>query len=202
MLHPGPTCGVPASSATRAPGVSSRCDAVASTARRGAHYGELPIGRGELRAHHVCDKIGCATQEQAVSKAIEVLRHEHDAILMALDILDRIVDEAKHGKIESGDAVSFVGFLKEFADKCHHGKEEGLLFPGMIGAGTPSEGGPISVMLEEHERGRALVAAMGGASDPVLRPEAFGDAAAAYMAHLRMHIEKENTVLFPLAERI
>jgi len=150
----------------------------------------------------VCDKIGCATQEQAVSKAIEVLRHEHDAILMALDILDRIVDAAKHGRIDSEDAVSFVGFLKEFADKCHHGKEEGLLFPAMIGAGAPTEGGPVSVMLEEHERGRALVAAMVAACDPVLRPEAFGDAAAAYTAHLRMHIEKENTELFPLAERI
>lgn len=136
-----------------------------------------------------------------MSKAIEVLRHEHDAILMALNILDRIADEAKHGRINSADAVSFVGFLREFADKCHHGKEEGLLFPAMIGAGTPAEGGPVSVMLEEHERGRALVAAMSAASDPDLRPDAFGDAAEAYSAHLRMHIEKENTVLFPLAER-
>jgi hemerythrin-like domain-containing protein len=137
-----------------------------------------------------------------MSEAIEVLRHEHDAILMALDILDRIADEAKQGKVDPADAASFLGFLKEFTDKCHHGKEEGILFPALIDAGIPAEGGPVSVMLQEHEQGRALVAEMSQASDPVLIPDAFGEAAKAYAAHLRMHIEKENGVLFPLAERI
>lgn len=137
-----------------------------------------------------------------MSQAIDVLRHEHDAILMALKILDRIADEAKNGKIESADVANFLGFLKEFADKCHHGKEEGMLFPAMIDAGLPAEGSPVSVMLQEHEQGRALVAAMGQACDPMLKPDAFDEAAKAYSAHLRMHIEKENSVLFPLAERI
>lgn len=137
-----------------------------------------------------------------MSQAIDVLRHEHDAILMALKILDRIADEAKNGKIESADVANFLGFLKEFADRCHHGKEEGMLFPAMIDAGLPAEGSPVSVMLQEHEQGRALVAAMGQACDPMLKPDAFDEAAKAYSAHLRMHIEKENSVLFPLAERI
>ena len=52
---------------------------------------------------------------------------------------------------------AFIGFLKEFADKCHHGKEEGLLFPAMVAAGIPDKGGPIGVMLAEHTQGRQFI---------------------------------------------
>src|SRR3546814_20343123 len=85
---------------------------------------------------------------------------------------------------------------------CHHGKEEGLLFPAMIEAGLSADGGPISVMLSEHEQGRALVAAMANATEPAMSPAKFSEAAAAYADHMRAHIEKENPVLFPMADRI
>src|SRR3546814_5145013 len=104
--------------------------------------------------------------------------------------------------ISSADVVQFLGFLREFVDTCHHGKEEGLLFPAMIEAGLPADGGPVSVMLSEHEQGRALVAAMANATEPAMLPAKFSEAAAAYAGHMRAHIEKENTVLFPMADRI
>lgn len=137
-----------------------------------------------------------------MSTAIDVLRHEHDAILMALKILDSIADQANKNTIAPADAQNFLGFLREFVDKCHHGKEEGLLFPAMIEAGLPAQGGPLAVMLHEHEEGRALVAAMAKASEPTLDSKSFFDAARDYSAHLRSHIDKENTVLFPMAEQI
>jgi hemerythrin-like domain-containing protein len=137
-----------------------------------------------------------------VSHAIDVLRHEHDAILMALKILDKISDEAREGNATSTDVMRFLGFLREFADTCHHGKEEGLLFPAMIVAGLPADGGPISVMLSEHEQGRALVTAMANATEPVMSPTKFSEAATAYADHMRVHIEKENTILFPMADRV
>lgn len=137
-----------------------------------------------------------------VSQAIDVLRHEHDAILMALKILDQISDAARQGNATSADVMRFLGFLGEFADTCHHGKEEGLLFPAMIAAGLPADGGPISVMLSDHAQGRMLVAAMASATEPVMSPTAFAQAATAYADHMRAHIEKENTVLFPMADRI
>lgn len=135
-----------------------------------------------------------------MSLAIDTLRHDHDAILMALTILDRIADEAVRGKTTSADVAGFIGFLQEFADKCHHGKEEGLLFPAMIEAGMAESGGPISVMLAEHEQGRVLVAKMARAAGPDLEAKSFAEAATAYSALLRAHIDKENNVLFPLAE--
>ncbi|UNK78090.1 hemerythrin domain-containing protein [Sphingopyxis granuli] len=137
-----------------------------------------------------------------MSQATDVLKHEHDAILMALKILDKISNEARQGNATSADILKFLGFLREFADTCHHGKEEGLLFPAMIEAGLPADGGPVSVMLSEHEQGRALVAAMANAIEPTMSPTAFSEAAAAYIAHMRAHIEKENTVLFPMADQV
>lgn len=137
-----------------------------------------------------------------MSEAIDVLKHEHDAILMALKILDKISDEASRGNATSADVMRFLEFLREFADTCHHGKEEGLLFPAIVEAGLPEDGGLVSAMLSEHEQGRALVAAMADAADPVISPTQFSKAAIAYAAHMRAHIEKENTILFPMADRV
>jgi hemerythrin-like domain-containing protein len=137
-----------------------------------------------------------------MSEAIDVLRHEHEAILLALGILDRIAADAALGQAAPGDVAQFLGFLHEFADTCHHGKEERLLFPAMIDAGLPAQGGPISVMLAEHEQGRSLVAAMAHASEGSVDAIAFPAAAHAYADHLRAHIDKENGILFPMAENV
>ena len=66
-----------------------------------------------------------------MSQAIDDLRHEHDAILSALDILDSVEVAARQGTAATGDLAAFISFLKEFVDKCHHGKEEGMLFPAL-----------------------------------------------------------------------
>jgi hemerythrin-like domain-containing protein len=55
-------------------------------------------------------------------------------------------------------------FIKGFADGCHHKKEEGIFFPAMQAAGAPAEGGPVSVMLAEHEQGRRLAGDMRAAA--------------------------------------
>jgi hemerythrin-like domain-containing protein len=128
----------------------------------------------------------------------DVLRDEHTIILRGLDLL-----EAAAGRLEGGAAPpdgwweEVLDWLCAFADRNHHAKEEDLLFPAMIKAGVPSEGGPINVMREEHEQGRALIRAM---------TESHGAARAAkareYVALLRAHIDKENGVLFPLADAV
>jgi hemerythrin-like domain-containing protein len=138
-----------------------------------------------------------------MSKAIEELRHDHDAILSSLSILDAMV-----GRLGTADAPaaedfrSFTGFLKEFADKCHHGKEEGILFPALTGAGMPSEGGPVAVMLSEHVQGRTLIREMEHAVSGSVDAKALSTAARSYAELLRSHIAKENEVLFPAAERL
>jgi hemerythrin-like domain-containing protein len=137
-----------------------------------------------------------------MSKAIEDLTHEHEAILSALGILDAMVGRFDRPSPPTADDLrSFLGFLKEFADKCHHGKEEGILFPALVNAGIPEKGGPIARMLAEHAEGRKLIGGMEAAIAGAVDARAFTAAANGYAALLRAHIGKENTVLFPLAEK-
>ena len=79
------------------------------------------------------------------------------------------VVKALHGAaaaIEKGQRADFtmlttaVEFLRVYADKLHHGKEEAILFPLLIKRGVPSQGCPIGGLNHEHEKGRALVHAL------------------------------------------
>ena len=138
-----------------------------------------------------------------MSKAIADLLNEHEAILSALQILERMVgSEENAAPAAQKDILDFIGFLKEFADKCHHGKEEGLLFPAMIGAGVADRGGPIGAMMGDHDRGRKLIREMEDSVSTQPDREKFARAAKEYIALLQNHIQKENLVLFPMAERL
>ncbi|HWP68642.1 MAG TPA: hemerythrin domain-containing protein [Rectinemataceae bacterium] len=138
-----------------------------------------------------------------MSKAIDDLRHEHQAILFSLKILEKVADKAAGGMGPAKkDAADLVAFLKEFADKCHHGKEEGILFPAMERAGIRKEGGPIGAMLAEHEASRNFIRQMtsGIEEGHVSGGKKFSEAARGYMDLLQSHIKKENEILFPMGE--
>lgn len=136
-----------------------------------------------------------------MSKAIDDLKSEHNAILSGLKILTAMASRIDRGlDVEKRGIWDFLAFLKEFGDKCHHGKEEGILFPAMVKAGAPAKGGPIEVMLGEHARGRELIRQMETASGGTPDLPKFSHAAKEYAALLESHIEKENGVLFPSAE--
>src|SRR4030065_429878 len=77
----------------------------------------------------------------------------------------RTVSDGPGKPLSPGVFIMAADFIKGFADGCHHKKEEGVLFPAMQAAGVPSEGGPISVMLAEHEQGRRLTAGMRAAAE-------------------------------------
>jgi hemerythrin-like domain-containing protein len=138
-----------------------------------------------------------------MSKAIADLMNEHEAILSAIQILERMIAAMeKATSVDTKDIHDFIGFLKEFADKCHHGKEEGLLFPAMVGAGVPDRDGPIGVMLADHAQGRKLIRDMEESISTGVDRAKLAQAAGGYASLLRNHIQKENTVLFPMAERV
>lgn len=134
-----------------------------------------------------------------------VLREEHQLILRVLDVLQKIVENGERGDWDLGAMTECVAFFRLFADACHHGKEEDLLFPGLQERGMSREEGPIAVMLFEHRQGRELVAQMAKAvedaehdgDEPFAR---FDTAARAYIQLLRGHIFKEDNVLFNMAD--
>jgi hemerythrin-like domain-containing protein len=139
--------------------------------------------------------------------ATDVLREEHQTILQALRILDRFARLAdRDGPIPHDDVRTVLDFLTRFADGCHHAKEEEALFPMLEDRGLPRDGGPIGVMLHEHDQGRSLITTMRVAAAEIgraaeARPR-FAVAARAYRSLLEAHIGKENEVLFRMADRL
>ncbi len=131
---------------------------------------------------------------------IAQLRAEHEVILRALTLLEKLGQELEAGKVVDEATLRwFQEFFSTFADRCHHGKEERCLFPMLEQCGIPREGGPLGVMLHEHEQGRAFLRAMMLTSGGDGRQTA--EAIKGYSSLLRAHIDKENHVLFQLAEQ-
>ena len=139
--------------------------------------------------------------------AIETLMTEHRLIEQVLDALVGFADGIRRrGTTEKEELARFVQFLRDFADGCHHGKEEGVLFAAMVDHGFPREGGPIAVMLHEHTQGRSLIRALDlKATQPQDWSDgdrqAIADAAYAYSNLLHAHIHKEDAILYPMAEQ-
>ena len=138
--------------------------------------------------------------------AIEELKKEHEAVRLTLNILEKIGHQvAKSKQISRPDHLDqLFEFFATFVDRCHHGKEEELLFPALEKVGISREGGPIGVMLNEHQQGRDLVKKMKELKDRILKGDAsavesLNESIAAYTKLLNYHIDKENNVLFPMA---
>jgi len=134
------------------------------------------------------------------------LSHEHVAILLAIRILEKMSERLAAGQaVDPAHLEKAVDFIRIFADKCHHGKEEDLLFPAMEKAGIPREGGPIGVMLHEHVAGRNYVKAMAESIPGIKKGDktaerAFAENARNYGALLSVHIQKEDHILYPMAD--
>lgn len=135
----------------------------------------------------------------------EILGEEHRVIEQMLDCLEKLAEDAvAKSRLDVQGAADAVEFFQVFADRCHHGKEEELLFPLLEKRGFSREGGPTAVMRSEHETGRAQVRAMGEAVEAARRNDSsaaprFVRDARAYVWHLREHIQKEDHCLFPMA---
>jgi hemerythrin-like domain-containing protein len=140
--------------------------------------------------------------------ATEILRHEHNAVVKMLGFTEDLADRLDHGERVSPDVLDKVlEFFRVFVDQCHHSKEEELLFPLLEAKGLPRAGGPLGVMLSEHEEGRKWIKEMTqAAEDYRLIVEGSGcrwaSAARAYTDLLHAHLDKENNVLFVIAEQM
>ena len=137
----------------------------------------------------------------------EDLINEHKAIKVMLSIMSKIAENIKANKgYYIKDVEQIVDFLKTFADKCHHGKEENVLFPALVLAGIPKENGPIGVMLQEHTLGRGYIKEINrGLENCKLGDTCSSELIAAnltnYVNLLQNHIQKEETILFPMANK-
>ena len=141
-------------------------------------------------------------------KPTEILTEEHRVIERVLYALERASERLNRG--EDVYLRFFIGtsvFIRDYADNCHHRKEEVVLFPALIENGLPKDSGPIAVMLAEHEEGRKLTQKMRQLTERLQGGDVHarglvGQCGLDYVKLLRQHIKKEDGILFPMADRV
>jgi hemerythrin-like domain-containing protein len=140
--------------------------------------------------------------------ATTALRAEHDHILAMIACLRAACAVAENG--DRFDAETFqagLDFIQNYADAWHHAKEEDHLFPALEAAGMPRDSGPIAVMLHEHVMGRSYARKISDHLEEATHRDAAARSAVlnytlAYANLLTGHIQKENGILFNMADRI
>jgi hemerythrin-like domain-containing protein len=142
-------------------------------------------------------------QQTAEHDPYAVLAREHRLIERGLDVLGRICDELRRTKrLDAPAATKVIDFLRDFADRTHHLKEEKILFPA-IEARTIFPG---CGLIAEHREARERVNGMVEAVERWSRGDAqagrlFLQKARSYIDLLRAHIAKEDECLAEVVQR-
>jgi len=134
------------------------------------------------------------------------LKNEHRVIERMLKLLWDASNRLERGnEIDLEFFVDAGDFFSNFADKCHHAKEENLLFEKMVERGVPREVGPIPVMLSEHTDGRMHVKKINELAGKKLGPKEQAqlvENGRDYVSMLTKHIQKEDSILYPMANDV
>jgi len=130
----------------------------------------------------------------------KVLSDEHQNILKVIESMLSTCEGLESGN--QVDVIYFenaIAFIKIYADKYHHAKEEDILFKAMLENVNNIHCNPIHVMLYEHETGRNYVKGMEEGLTNNDKQQII-DNARGYCYLLKDHIYKEDNVLYPMAE--
>jgi hemerythrin-like domain-containing protein len=140
--------------------------------------------------------------------ASDLLVEEHEIIERMIAVLNKAADNLERGaEVDPQLFLEAADFIRNFADRCHHAKEEDILFKLMAERGIPTQGGPVGVMLIEHEYARKYTEAMEKATREFLEGKIQAkntiiENARYYARLLTEHIHKENNILYPMGNRI
>jgi hemerythrin-like domain-containing protein len=131
--------------------------------------------------------------------------HEHRVIERMIAILARLLESIDvTGRADPAVIDAATDFIRTYADRCHHGKEEDILFRRLAEKELDEAlADEMASLLEDHVRGRALTRLLADANALY----ATGDATA--LADIRLsarelvefypvHIEKEDHHFFRL----
>ena len=133
-------------------------------------------------------------EHELIERAMAVLKGCLESIELSVE-----VDTVKLGRA--------IDFLIQFGDRIHNIKEEQLLFPLMGSRGIPIQGGPIGVMIMEHEAERELLARMqtllpGFSELPFAERIHFKEEGMEYLKVRADHIWKETDILYPMGRQV
>ena len=134
--------------------------------------------------------------EITYSPPLQRLVDEHVWIKRLLALIPDLVSEIR-GSADLDEALLLqtVDFIRSYADRFHHMKEEDILFDY-----TDREAEIVRVILEDHERARGFVSAIVRAIEDGDRGPLWANLFS-YRELLTEHIAKEDEVLFPYIDR-
>lgn len=129
---------------------------------------------------------------------------EHRGIVLMLEIMKKVAEKIRNTQeVDKDHLDKIIEFLKIFADKCHHGKEELILFPELLKNNKKDKF--INELLGEHKTGRDFIRGIAESKEnyAVGNPDAIHIAVnmEGYIRLLLQHIKKENNVIFPLVDK-
>ena len=151
----------------------------------------------------------CVWEDYAeVMTAIEQMTKEHQLIKAVINSLQgdtKALDDSK--PLDTAKLRQAVEFLRVYADKRHHEREEAIFFPLLVKLGVPPQGCPLGGLAKDHERGRDMVTVL---EEQISRYEQNPSDARAKLAEAlkeivtmyRHHLWMEDSMVFPMADNL
>lgn len=138
-----------------------------------------------------------------VSKNSRILSEEHKNILKVIALLEIEHENLAKGKLRADFILKAIDFIKNYADKLHHAKEEDIFFKEFEAkvAHSSTHCNPVPQMLFEHDNGRTFVKEIiaGVQSKDI---EKISENIANYCNLLKEHISKEDDILYPMIDEV
>ena len=142
-------------------------------------------------------------------ESIKIMVGEHENIRRMLKVVRSLCYKIMTNEdFDIEDVPKIIDFVRVYADKHHHGKEEDILFETMKNELEKlAQSGAITGMYIEHDLGRLYILNLEkalkefeGGNDEA-RMDIIANAVS-YTNLLDRHIEKENTALYKFAEKM
>jgi hemerythrin-like domain-containing protein len=134
------------------------------------------------------------------------LREDHGQIMKLFVAWQHKLEKLDHkDKALLEDFEKCIDWVEVFIDRCHHGKEDEILFPAMASSEDPKVTSLIEDLHSEHQTGRALLESIKLAFKTLSQPDGLPDGLTQlsrdYIDLFRKHIRRENAQLLPLIEK-
>ena len=134
------------------------------------------------------------------------LREDHGRIMKLFAVWQKILGESNHTDQAIHEALAkCINFVELFIDRCHHGKEDEILFPAMTSSKNPEITSLVHELRSEHQTGRSLLKAIKlefkASAEPNGSPVSLIQLSHRYIDLFRKHIRRENAQLLPLIKK-
>jgi hemerythrin-like domain-containing protein len=143
-----------------------------------------------------------------MAKTLNIIRDEHRSIAAILHGMEYLVDRvrARKAKIDPRVFRAMIYYLDTFSERMHHPKEDRFLFSALRGRGGEAAAA-VAELEHEHAAGGSALQRL---EQCLVRYEeggerefpGFAEAVAKFVREYRDHMRKEETIVFPMAERL